>query len=111
MTNQHDGFPGDRDILILGPAIGSARACIRHRPDHSIETGLAQPLKDGVPIHGEVVQIQPLEEAPGCYEVKDHCSVSRTQPSPKPAKGPAKVSSDQYRNGWERVYGKSNTLN
>ncbi len=114
----HNRFPGDRDILALGPTVGSARTFIRHRPDHSIETGLAQPLKDGVPIQGDSVLKLTSSGVPGYYEVEECYTLKASTegpqvseaPTEKLAKGPAKVNSDQYKAGWDRIFGTTTTV-
>jgi hypothetical protein len=69
-------------------------------------------MKDGAPIHGEVVRLTPREGAPGVCDVE----VSYAPPSPARAaspqgapsrgKGPPKVATDGYREGWDEIFGK-----
>jgi len=84
------------DTLIMGPSVDGAgsRICIRHLPDHEIELGVVRPLRDGQPIASgsEVVS---LEHLGGSEYSVEHIYG-----------GPAKVTSDAYRAGWDRIFGR-----
>lgn len=74
---------------------------LRHRSNR-LELGRIEPLQEGKPIHGEVVQLHPRKDSP-LYDVQVHV------PAPKPAppvnlSGPAQVATDQYRENWEAIY-------
>ena len=72
---------------------------LRKRNDR-LEAGTVAPLKEGAPIHGEVVQLKPRPNSPLC-DVEVHV--------PAPARaadthGPAQVATDSYRKNWDQVY-------
>ncbi len=72
---------------------------LRKRQDR-IEAGTVQPLKEGVPIHGEVIQLKPRENSPLC-DVEVHVpAATRASDHPRPAQ----VASDSYRKNWDQVY-------
>jgi hypothetical protein len=92
----------DSDRLILGPDLGDgSRPCIRHLPDHSIQTGVARLMKEGQPINGydEILTIC-YDQQHGDFEVK-----SAYTPPTAAHKGPAMVTSNEYRTGYERIFG------
>lgn len=99
----------DGDTLLLGPVVSDngTRACIRHLPDHRVGVGFMRPLRDGQPIHGgEVVSLKHVEE--------NRYAVTSLYGSPVPhedtpaadeAQGPARVTTEAYREGWDRIFG------
>ena len=104
-----DECPLSGDRLLLGPDIGDgSRPCVRHLPDHQIQTGIAQPLKDGKPINGahEILAIK-YDPRMGDFEVRSVYNPRKQAEAPQatPSKGPPKVTSDAYRAGYDRIFG------
>lgn len=88
---------------------------LRKRADR-IEAGTVQPLREGVPIHGEVIQLRPRQDTPLCdVEVlvpppkatsdralalrRASGSTAAIEPS-----GPAQVATDSYRKNWDSIW-------
>jgi hypothetical protein len=96
------------DRMLLGPDLGDgARPCVRHLPDHSIQTGFVKPLVDGQPINGfDEVFAARYDPQHGDYEVKSLYSQPQTGVAQATHKGPAKVTSNEYRAGYDRIFGK-----
>lgn len=93
--------------MIIGPDLGNgSRPCVRHLPDHSIQTGTIVPLKDGQSINGcdEVLSVR-YDRDHGDFEVKSVYQPNHPSAT-KPSKGPAKVTSDEYRIGYDRIFGR-----
>jgi len=90
------------DVVILGgPTNDGEGVRVMRVRDESVGLGEVRPMKDGVPIAGEVVKLRPRETAPAV------CDVEVLHPAPAPARtgsGPAKVASDAYRDNWDRVF-------
>lgn len=83
------------DVLYAGPAGPNGTfPFIRHLPDHKTEMGIAKPVKNGEPLHGGAVLLEARPDEPGTFDVH---SVD--------AGGPPKVTSDDYREGWDRIFG------
>ena len=109
MSKDECSLGGDR--MVLGPELGDgSRPCIRHLPDHQIQTGVVQLLKEGQSLNGydEVVAIK-YDYQRGDYEVESvynsgHPPIEEVLAA---SNGPAKVNSDAYRAGYERIFGKS----
>lgn len=68
-----------------------------HEENHTDSVGICLPVKDGQPLPPGVAVVQRDEQGDGGHVIY------RT---PKSVDGPAKVSSAQYRSGWDRIFGK-----
>ncbi len=84
-----------------------ALGIVRKRADR-VEAGIVQPLKEGVPIHGEVIQLHPREGTP-LYDVEVHVAAPKTQSSATTSviPRPAQVATDKYRKNWDQIYRRS----
>lgn len=81
------------DKLVLGPAVEGGRVFVRKRGD-SLETGVAQIVPDGKPLMGcDLVQLT-RSDVQDVYDVTTLYEGS----------GPAKVTSNAYREGWDRIF-------
>lgn len=81
----------DLDVAVLGPEVdGGGRLVIRQQGDQ-VSAGVLHPLDENRPVTGELVTLSPRGD--GSYRVESH------------GKGPAKVSSPGYRQGWDNVFG------
>ncbi|HEY0709631.1 MAG TPA: hypothetical protein VGG33_22660 [Polyangia bacterium] len=79
---------------------------LRHRAaENRIELGTLRPLKEGRPIDGEVISLQQREDHAFLYDVKTELA------DPSPARrltsdGPAQIATEEYRRGWDAIWGK-----
>ncbi len=115
--------PKVRDRLFIHSASesGESAQVVRLRGDQ-LELGEVRPLREGQPLHGEMVKLSPVAEQPRLFDVEvlaDPRALVKSEansqlPSKAPAdsatevtarKGPAKVASDAYRAGWEAIFG------
>lgn len=94
-TDHKCGLNGD--VMLLGPEVDGGRLAARHTEGHQAEVGVLRPVVDGKPVLGELVSLKARED--GFCDVE---SLARPSPAPR---GPARVSSPAYRNGWGRVFG------
>jgi len=99
-----------RDVVLLGPptADGGGVHVIRAR-DERIETGELRALEEGRPIHGEVVTLKPRKDNPRVCDVQESFA-ARGAPDARATearshKGPARVSTQRYRDGWDEIFG------
>jgi hypothetical protein len=109
-----DAPPANEDrALVVGVAESSDQdrglVVVRQRSrDAEAELGLVRPLREGKPIHGEVVKLTPRPEAPALCDVEvQHDARPAAAPTPKldaPHKGPPRVATERYREGWDRVF-------
>lgn len=90
------------DELIAGPELSNGvRPFVRHTSDHTVTGGFMKMAKDGQPANGsELVQLTRIEGER--YAVK---SLYDGTPKSDDRVGPSKVVSDEYRAGWDRIFG------
>ena len=83
------------DEIMLGPDLPcGGRIGIRHDADHNTTPCVVRPLEHGKPIMGDEV---------ACF---DHIEGNRYRVTAIcDGIGPAKVTSDSYRDGWDRLFG------
>jgi hypothetical protein len=87
---------------------------IRRRGDQ-LEAGALQPLREGMPIQGEVVSLRPRESFPLLCDVDvlytPPAAASMPKPAARPArrKGPAQVATDDYRDNWDSIWNRKKT--
>ncbi|HEY2900221.1 MAG TPA: hypothetical protein VGL59_06580 [Polyangia bacterium] len=79
----------------------------RRAKDQPVEMGTLRPLREGKNIDGEVISLKPRADYPFVCDVK----VELASPNPERAgvedapSGPAQVASEDYRRGWDAVWG------
>ena len=104
---------GATDVVLLGPptADGAGVHVLRAR-DERIEAGELRALQEGRPITGEIVTLKPRGSNPHICDVMDSYVPSGSASSAPQAslaqlghKGPAKVATDAYREGWDEIFG------
>jgi hypothetical protein len=100
-----DGEKKDRALILgeLPSAEGPKQvAVLRQRGEGApIEAGLVRPMKEGEPITGELVTLQPTAEGSRLCDVEVHHDAR----PPRTHAGPSRVSTDEYRDGWDQIFG------
>src|SRR5947208_13560512 len=76
----------------------------RRGEDQPVEVGTMRPLRQGKPIDGEVVSLRQRRDLPFLYDVKTELPDS--EPHRATSDGPAQVATDQYRRGWDAIWGR-----
>jgi len=97
--------PKGDDLMELGPELPCSRArpfVRRREPEAAPEFGVTVPLREGQPITDSVVHLE--HRGPG-----DVYKVSNPLGGEAPA-GPAKVTTDEYRTGWDRLFSSKPTV-
>jgi hypothetical protein len=102
------GRPDGDVVLVYGRSEdGSGYEVLRQRGE-ALEVGQMRPLDQGKPIHGEVVRLKPRDDSPVLFDVD-------VQHDARVSTGrPAKVASEEYRQGWDSIWAKKrrdHTLN
>jgi hypothetical protein len=100
-----------KDVVLIHGITGDGQglAVVRQREER-LEFGAVHPLKDGKPIHGELVRLKPRPECPLVCDVEVAMAPSEAAPqraSSGPAsarKGPAQVASAEYRENWDAIW-------
>jgi len=75
--------------------------------DGSLEVGAIRNIREGAPIHGDVVSLSQRKENERLYNVET--LVKAPRPPEAPRHGPAQVATDKYRTNWENIFGKSSS--
>ena len=119
---------GEDLVLVHGRTEdGDGLRVIRRRPG-AIELAEIRPMVEGQPLVGDLVRLHPREESPLLFRVETQyraprqalgsgepaASASDAAADPTAAadgavghSGPARVATDQYRDGWGRIWGQS----
>lgn len=83
---------------------------LRRRSEESpVEMGLLKPMREGHPITGEVLTLKQREDVPLFYDVRSEFGGPEAPDAPEakqPGDGPAHVTNDAYRRGWDAVWGR-----
>ncbi len=90
-----------RDVVLLhSPTEDGEGARVLRLKEETLSVAEVRPLVEGQPVNDrEVVRLRPREGAPRVYDVE-----TLYEP-PRRAVGPAKVSTRQFREGWEAIFG------
>lgn len=105
---------GARDVaLIHGVTEEGDLRILRQREDR-LEVGAVRPLREGVPITGEVVRLTPRKEFPLLCDVQSEFKPSEAprdvaEPTAVAHKGPARVASKSYRANWDLIWARPST--
>ncbi len=75
--------------------------------DGSLEMGAIRNIREGAPIHGDIVSLSQRKEHERLYNV-EVLMKNPAQPE-APRHGPAQVATDKYRTNWENIFGKPST--
>ena len=62
-------------------------------------------LQEGRPIVGDIVTLKPRESNPRVCDVTDCYSAPTAHAAQLGHKGPAKVATNAYRDGWDEIFG------
>lgn len=112
MSDDADKPDRGTDVALLCCQVGEGEnegvGVIRAR-EGRVEAGVLQPLREGRPlVSGEVVSLRPRENTPWLCDVEVQHKVAPAPPGADPVSdtvGPPRVSSRQYREGYERIFG------
>jgi len=93
------------DVVVLGPELPDARGrLVLRKRGEQIEAGALRPSEEGKPIAHELVKLSP-REGEEIYDVEVLYD-GRPKPVEDARSGPAQVATDDYRAGWNRLFGK-----
>jgi hypothetical protein len=101
----------EKDLaLVFGPsADGEGFNVLRRRAGSAaIEAATVRPLREGRAITGEVVHLEQREEAPflfDCETDEELSTVTEANRGDRHLAGPPQVASDEYRRGWDAIWG------
>ena len=70
----------------------------------SLELGAIRNIREGAPIHGDVVSLSQRKENERLYNVETLVKTPRAPEAPR--HGPAQVATEKYRTNWDSIFGK-----
>ena len=76
----------------------------RRDAEGPVEMGTMRPLREGKPIDGEVVTLRQRRDLPFLYDVKTE--LADPEPRRGTSDGPAQVATEDYRKGWDAIWGR-----
>lgn len=102
---------GGADVALIHGLTESGDLKILRQREGRVELGQVRPLREGVPISGEVVRLTPRKEFPLLCDVSTELAVESPAPKQDVAeapgashKGPAQVATDRYRENWDLIW-------
>lgn len=94
----------DDVALVHGVGADGSVHVLRKRGD-TIEAGALAPVREGAPIHGELVSLKPRANFPLLCDVQVHYAPPKpAAPRAQRRKGPAQVATDTYRDNWDSIW-------
>ena len=101
-----DGDPPVKDVVLIhSPSDSGEGYRVLRLRDSNVEVGEIRSMREGAPIHGEVVKLSQRKEHERLFDVEV------LVPSPEPPaltdgrSGPAQVATEAYRANWEMIFG------
>ncbi|HTA93161.1 MAG TPA: hypothetical protein VK745_26465 [Polyangiaceae bacterium] len=104
--------PASPDVALIHGVSPDGSLHILRARENRLELGAIRPLREGVPITGEVVKLRPRENCPVVCDVEvqlkaqqlpSDCQVPAT-PANLAHSGPAQVATDEYRKNWDAIW-------
>lgn len=97
-------------LLIHGQSDDGRTLKVVRQRNRRLEFGIAQPLRHGEAVHGEIVRLTPHKDFPLLCDVETVLDTTpkgqaESRPSGDSQKGPARISSPTYRRNWAAVWG------
>lgn len=106
MDPKQDKAGVDDVILIHGVDPQRRELHVVRSKGGEVGLGIVRPVEEGRPIDGDLVRLKPHKDMPLLCDVEEVLSVPKPPaPAGPPHPGPACVSTDAYRRGWEQVFG------
>jgi hypothetical protein len=115
--------PSSPDIALIHGVTPDGGFQILRARSGRLELGAVRPLKEGVPISGEVVKLHPRPDCPVVCDVEvalpakelpSDRQVRQLPPAPAPVaeavsarSGPAQVATNEYRKNWDAIWSSS----
>ena len=88
---------------------GDGLRVLRKRGE-ALEVGELRGIREGQPIHGDVVKLTPREGQERVFDVEVLLKAPAPRPGP-PRAGPAQVATAAYRTNWESIFGSGDAPN
>ncbi|MDI1484405.1 hypothetical protein [Polyangium sp. y55x31] len=90
-------------VMIHSPMSDGQGYHVLRLREGNVELGAIRNMREGAPVHGDVVKLSPRKEHERLYDVE--VLVKSPRPPEPPRSGPAQVATDAYRANWETIFG------
>jgi hypothetical protein len=102
-----DGDPPAKDVVLVhSPSDSGEGYRVLRLRDSNLEVGEIRSMREGAPIHGEVVKLSPRKEHERLFDVEVLVPRPEATPAlPDGRTGPAQVATAAYRTNWELIFG------
>lgn len=99
------------DVVFVHSATesGDGLHVVRKRGE-ALEIGELRGIREGQPIHGDVVKLVPREGQERVFDVEVLLKAPAQRPAPSRT-GPAQVATTAYRTNWESIFGSGDAPN
>lgn len=104
MSSDAPPAPKEDVVFVHGPAEGGDGYRVIRKRDDAIELGEIRAVKEGRPLHGDLVRLTQRKEHDRLFDVETVVPREKTAPALSHA-GPAQVATDAYRDNWEAIFG------
>jgi hypothetical protein len=105
-TTRTGAAPVEDIAMVVARDVEGVHILRRRSEESPVEMGLLKPMREGQPISGEVITLKQRQDVPFFYDVRSEFG-GPPPPEPKePGDGPAQVTTDAYRKGWDAVWGR-----
>lgn len=102
LVSESDAKRKGEDVLLVHSPTDDGRGWrVLRKREERLELGAIRPVEEGRPIQGELVSLKPRDGTP-LFDVEVQYA------PPRSSAGPARVSSDAYRSGWDAIFGDAN---
>jgi hypothetical protein len=97
------------DVALIHAVGSDGSVHVLRRRGDQMEAGALSPVREGKPIHGELVSLKPRSSCPLLCDVQVHYRPPPSEPKVRARgtarrKGPAQVATDRYRDNWESIW-------
>lgn len=94
------------DVITVGPDLGGGvHPAVRHDANHEISFGTLRIIQEGQPIPLESILLEKKDDSDDYHVVGEF-----SPPTVRELSGPAMVSTDAYRTGWDNIFGKKQVV-
>lgn len=103
-AREPEGNKTNDDVVMVHSPMddGEGYHVLRMR-EGNVELGAIRNIREGAPIHGDVVRLSPRTEHQNLFNVEVLVKGPRAE---EPSRsGPAQVATDAYRTNWEMIFG------
>jgi hypothetical protein len=100
--------PKEDVLFVHSPAESGEGLRVIRKRDETIEVGEIRAVREGQPLHGDLVKLKRRQEHERLFDVEVLATREELRGAAAPAlghAGPARVATDAYRSNWDAIFG------